>query len=196
MTAFLVGFRAYNSPKNSSAIFGIVVREEVLTAFLIYFGLREILWYVFGEIFNQFVMFGDNDTKRIFGDVGNFVFRLYGEIFGYIVYNGFVEISHFIEKFGVVCNENSRLSRKQGNIFFCIGVERDVFVREERIHIFFDRRRHEYGNFKLMFGNSGKQGFTGKNGVVYFKEFAFGEFDIIGIGIGKELFSVAGRDEN
>lgn len=119
-----------------------MVREEVLTAFLIYFGLREILWYVFGEIFNQFVMFGDNDTKRIFGDVGNFVFRLHREIFWYIVYNGFVEISHFIEKFGVIGNNNSRLSDKQSDIFFCIGIERDVFVREESIHIFFDRWGH------------------------------------------------------
>ena len=115
------------------------------------------MWYVFNKVFNKFVMFGDDDTERVFGNIGNFVFRLHREIFGHIVYDRLIEISHFIEKFRVVCNENSRLSCKQSDIFFGVGVERDVFIGEERIHIFFYGGRHEDGNFKFMFRECGKQ---------------------------------------
>ena len=85
---------------------------------------------------------GNDFTEGIFFKMINFVFGLYGEIFWYIVNNGFVEISHFIEQFGIIGDEYGGFSRKESDIFFGIGIESDVFIGEERVHEFFDSGRH------------------------------------------------------
>ena len=121
----------HNCIENSAAIFGIVMCKEFPTALVIFFRLREILRNVFNKIFYECGMVGNDFTERMFFKVINFVFRLYGEIFRHIVNNGFVEISHFIEKFGIICDDNSGFSRKESDIFFGIGIESDVFIGEK-----------------------------------------------------------------